>query len=147
MSTLHLITKSFDSKYHHTRQLRRAITTTFCGGQWLSGLISVINVRKPQLRVCFVSRHAFLHIWTKLHDERQPQGVVITFLHQKYIWDGVYVHFWMSVGGWFMKNSSHLILLKIAQMDDKFPLYADMKIPMALSTDPKMAVKFSMENL
>ena len=53
----------------------------------------------------------------------------------------------MSAGGWFMKNSSHLILLKIAQMDDKFPLYADMKIPMALSTDPKMAVKFSMENL
>ena len=39
---------------------------------------------------------------------------------------GGFVHFWPKVWGCrLMRHSSHLILLKIAQMDDKFPFYAD----------------------
>ena len=43
-----------------------------------------------------------------------------------------------------MRHSSHLILLKIAQMDDKFPFYADENSDPSLSTKPAMAVKFLM---
>ena len=50
--------------YHWREQLCWAIMTTFCAGQSLSGLITLINVGKSGQRVCFVKRYAFLHIWT-----------------------------------------------------------------------------------